>query len=139
MHFINAFKCIMTDNVGMTIIVHNHVHLCNTSYFVIDFDSIKMFCCKIMPIVKVIDGAFLIIVACLLPHVIKCVQKETAGTTRRIKDIPILFWLHHFYTEFNNGTRRKVLSKIALKETIHKLLKSNALNIKVSFIEVNSL
>lgn len=54
-----------------------------------------------------------------------------------VKNIPILLWLHHLYAEFYNRARSKILPKIALKETIHKLLKGNALNIKVGFIKID--
>ena len=138
-HFVNAFKGIMADNIGMTIVMDNHVHLCNTSNFIIDFYSIKMLCCKVVPIIEVINSTLLIIIACLISHIIKRMQKETTRTTGRIKDIPILFGFHHFYTKLNNRTRSKVLPEIALKKTIHKLFESNAFNIEVCFVKVNCL
>ena len=137
-HFINALKGVMTDNISMTIIVDDHIHLCDTGNFIIDFNTEKVFCGKIVPIVEIVNRTFFVIIACLITHIVKSVQEETSRATRRVKNIPILLWLHHFYAEFNNGTRSKILPKIALKETIHKLLKGNTFNIQIGFIKIDS-
>ena len=133
MHHCDTFKCIVANNIGMSIIVDDHIHFCYTGNFVVDFNTEKMLCGKIMPIVEIINCAFFVIVACLLTHIVKSVQKETTRSARGIKNIPILLWLHHFYAEFDNRTRRKVLTEITFEESIHKLLKSNTLNIKIGF------
>ena len=66
-------------------------------------------------------------------------QQKSAGATGRVKHIPIMFRLHHFYRKFDNGARGKILTKVALEKAVHKLLEGDTLHIEVGFIQVYRL
>ena len=57
----------------MSIIMHNHVHLCDTCNFIIDFDSVEVLLSKIMPITIVVSTAFFVILGSLMTNIIQCI------------------------------------------------------------------
>ena len=136
-NLINAFQCIIADHIGMSIIMHNHVHLCDTCNFIIDFDSVEVLLRKIMPITIVVSTAFFVILGSLMTNVIQCIQQEPTRPTGSIQHIPVVFRLHHLYSKFNDRTRSKILAKITFEKSVHELFKCNAFYIKVRFVQVN--
>ena len=54
-HLVNAVQRVKADDVGVPVIVNNHVHLSDTGNFVIDLDAVQMFGGKVVPVVKVIN------------------------------------------------------------------------------------
>ena len=138
-HLVNAVQRVKADDVGVPVIVNNHVHLSDTGNFVIDLDAVQMFGGKVVPVVKVINCVLIIILTGLRTHIVQSVQQKSAGATGRVKHIPIMFRLHHFYRKFDNGARGKILTKVALEKAVHKLLEGDTLHIEVGFIQVYRL
>ena len=56
-HLVNAVQRVKADDVGVPVIVNNHVHLSDTGNFVIDLDAVQMFGGKVVPVVKVMKKA----------------------------------------------------------------------------------
>ena len=133
----NALQCIAANDIGMSIIMHNHIHLCDTCNLIIDFDSVEVFFRKIMPITIVVSTAFFVILGSLMANIIQCIQQEPTRPTGSIQHIPVVFRLHHLYSKLNDRTRRKILAKIAFEESIHELLKCHTFYIKVCFVQID--
>ena len=121
----------------MSIIMHDHIHLRNACNLIIDLDSIKVFLRKIVPIAVVIRTAFFVILGGLMANVIQCIQQEPTRPTGSIQHIPVVLRRRHLYSKLNDRTRRKILTKIAFKKSIHELLKCHTFYIKVCFVQID--
>src|SRR3989344_9423026 len=75
----------------------------------------------------------------LISYFIKSMQKKSTATASGVKHKVVVFYVHHFDGETHNFAGSKVLPAYALEKSLHKLLKGNALYIKISFIERNTL
>ena len=56
-----AKQAVGSDDIGMAIIMNNHVHFGGTADLFIDFDAVKFFFGKIVPVAEVISAAFAVV------------------------------------------------------------------------------
>lgn len=83
-HLFNAVQGIKANDIGMPVIMYDHIHFRNAGDLIIDFDAIQMLCGEVMPVIIILYRSLITKLISLLSHIVERVQQESAGTAGRI-------------------------------------------------------
>lgn len=130
---------VVTDDVGVPIVVDDHVHLGDTGQLFVDFQTEKIFLGEVMPILPMGVRSRLLHPAGLTAHMVERVKQKATRTTGRVQYHVLAFRVQHFHGKGDQFARGEVLAEIALEKSAHELLESHALGVEFGAVERNSL
>ena len=130
---------VAADDVAMSVIVDNHVHLGDACNGVVDFNTKEPFLCEVVPVGVVSRSSLVVKFGCLRADVIHCVQQKAAGAAGRIENALFVVRRDHFHHELNDFARGEKLPHIPLEVAAEKLLKGEPFHVQVGLVEANSL
>src|ERR1022692_882208 len=129
----------MADDVGVAIIVNDHVHLGHPGKFVVHFDAKEIPLRKVVPELEVLYCPGLFLPVSFAAHMVERVEQEASRATRRIKHQLLSLRIEDLDRECDQFARRKVLTEVAFEESSHEFLKGHALGIEFGSLERDTL
>lgn len=132
---------VVADDVGVPVVVDDHVHLGDAGEFLINLDAEKVLLGEVVPIGEMLArlpgvGAMPREAASRFPaDVVERVEEEAARTTGGIENELAVFRIEHFDGKGNKLARCKVLSEVPLEEAAQELLKGDAFGVEFGTVE----
>jgi hypothetical protein len=132
-------EAISSNDVGVPVVVDDHVHLSRARYLLVDFDAVELGCSKVVPMLVVRDGVESMKIAGLTAHLVECVKEESATAARGVEDAALVGDRQHVDDELYDGARREVLAEVATEKRTKECFKGAALAVEVGGREVDAL
>ena len=127
----------MADDVGVAVVVDDHVHLGDAGEVVVDLDAEQVFLREVMPVAEVV-AAFLrggeVVwekAVGFRADEIERVEEEAAGAARGIDDEVVRRGPEHLDGEGDEFARGEILAEVALEKAAHEFLEGDALGVEI--------